>query len=417
MAEYGPLDAIRDQVRWVRRRRNVLAVQLALYPLAGAAAAIGAAVLPAALWLGPALFVLVLLLAVAGFGAAVPAALRRARRAWLSASAAALWTDRRARLEERVSTALAVGDRRSDALARLLVADAAARARLLRPERLVPRVVPWTAAAQAAGGLGLLAAVALLVPAPGHAPLVFMAEPSPRDPTRPAAPSPQAGRPLPASAGAARRMGPTPEVGGGGSREPLPAEGIFGMAAGLQQWLRETLHRRDDALAARSTRRAEPALRAARRDPGVPRREGVAEAGDPNTGRLEPSPDDGATDPGAARTVRPHPAHGAAAGTAGPGAGTGTDPQLYGPARRIDGRAGGRFELAVAARVYARPGDGPEAGEDDPTADEADTAPALAPSQRADTPTHRLIVPPSWHAVVRRLFAHDTDARHGDETP
>lgn len=416
MAEYGPLDAIRDQVRWIRRRRNLLALQRGIYPIVGTAAALGSVVLFALLRAGPAIFALSLLLAAAGLAAAIPPALRRGRRTWLSASVAPLWADRHAGLAERISTALAVGPRRGDAFARLLVADTAARVRLLRPERLVPRVVPWPEFAGAAGGLGLLAAVAFFVPAPVPPPIVFVAGSSQNEPVRPTAAAPRAGRPLAAEPGAARRAAPEPQAGRTGPRERLPAAGILGVATAVQRWLREALRRAGDTALARWSVPAKPPTGPGRAGPEGAATDPLTATTLPDPEQLGPSAPESGVDARVIGSTGPTAEHGTAGATGGPGAGSGTDPQLYGPSRRIDGRGGGRFELAIAARVFARPGGGQDSAKEEPVP-EPEAAPAPAGAQRADTPPHRLIVPPSWRPVVRRLFAHETAVQPADEAP
>jgi len=94
-------------------------------------------------------------------------------------------------------------------------------------------------------------------------------------------------------------------------------------------------------------------------------------------------------------------------GGGGAGAGSDTDPSLYGEAHDGPGRAGDRFELAIAARVRTRRGAAMDRWTTAPDP-EADRQPALAGHQRTEQPGHRMAIPASFAPLVRRLYGHAT---------
>src|SRR5262249_46107607 len=96
-------------------------------------------------------------------------------------------------------------------------------------------------------------------------------------------------------------------------------------------------------------------------------------------------------------------------GAAAPGAGSDTDPSLYGKPDDDLAPSSDRFELAIAARGRTRPG---TAGGQWANAPDADPGrrPALAPGRRAEQAGHRMDVPASFVPIVRRLFAHTDPA-------
>src|SRR5262249_50203440 len=90
------------------------------------------------------------------------------------------------------------------------------------------------------------------------------------------------------------------------------------------------------------------------------------------------------------------------AGAGRSGAGTGTDPELFGRPHD-DGTAGtGHFQLAIAARVRTRPG-GPLDPSGDTPGTEPDGNPTLVRAQRPEEPAHHMAVPAAWQPLVGRL--------------
>ena len=91
------------------------------------------------------------------------------------------------------------------------------------------------------------------------------------------------------------------------------------------------------------------------------------------------------------------------------GAGTGTDPDLFGPATMPEPIGEGRFALGLAARVRTvETGPRPPSGEAPDAA--RDVRPTLATRQRPDAPAHRATVPAAYAPIVREAFAHRTSA-------
>ena len=99
-------------------------------------------------------------------------------------------------------------------------------------------------------------------------------------------------------------------------------------------------------------------------------------------------------------------------GGPGEGAGTDTDPTLYGKPddEPVTGRD--RFELGIAARVRTRRGSDMGSWSEAPAAD-GDRHPVLASQHRAEQPGHRMPVPPAFAPLVSRLYAH-TQPGEGD---
>ena len=123
----------------------------------------------------------------------------------------------------------------------------------------------------------------------------------------------------------------------------------------------------------------------------------------PPRSQLEAAGDDDA------QTAAPSPEHAgeraAGDGAGASGAGTGTDPALYGPAREQDQAPTDHFELGIAARVRTRHvAPNPPTGDTPPAA--PDEHPTLGPRQRTEVAVRRMIVPPAYEPVVRQMFAH-----------
>jgi hypothetical protein len=122
----------------------------------------------------------------------------------------------------------------------------------------------------------------------------------------------------------------------------------------------------------------------------------------PPPSQLEAAGDDGAE--AAAQTPENAAARAGADGGGASGAGSGTDPTLYGAAREPDEGTSGHFELGITARVRTRRAAvNPPTGDTPPAA--PDEHPALGPRQRTEVAVRRMIVPPAYEPVVRRMFA------------
>jgi hypothetical protein len=131
------------------------------------------------------------------------------------------------------------------------------------------------------------------------------------------------------------------------------------------------------------------------------------------TGDMAAAPGDGGerSEPGEG-PVRPQAVAADGADTAergaASGAGTNTDPNLFGSPSNATG-VGSRFELALGARVHGpRPGGHRPAGEPPPPT--PDARPTLASRSRAQAAQQRMPIPPAYEAIVRELFAHRTAA-------
>ena len=171
----------------------------------------------------------------------------------------------------------------------------------------------------------------------------------------------------------------------------------------MQEWLQDTLGadehwQTDDGEIPPSGARQDNA-RTARQNRDAMARP-VTDGRAANGGREVPGADGPATPrPGSGDDTTPD--HGGAA----PGAGSDTDPTLYGDPHDDLTAHGDRFELAIAARVRTRPGSAEARWTDTPGAD-ASRHPALASGQRREQAGHRMTVPPTFAPIVRRLFAH-----------
>src|SRR6185503_19287833 len=116
----------------------------------------------------------------------------------------------------------------------------------------------------------------------------------------------------------------------------------------------------------------------------------------------------------AAPSLDPEAGSDALAAGAASGAGTGSDPDLFGPATTSDVVDEGRFALGLAARVRTV-----QSGPRPPSGDVPDAArdehPTLALRQRPDAPAHRVSVPPAYATIVRHAFTHRVT--EGDRHP
>lgn len=417
---------VRTQVHAVQRRANLRALQHAAFLGVALLAALAALLIPLALLAGPAPFAL-------GLGAAAVAALagcgilvRRARRRWLSASGTARWIDRTVGLADRIESVLTVRPAAGPLLP-VLRAQAAASMRRWTPRRMVPR--PIAAGPLAAAG----AAVATLL-------LAFAVAPR----LQPAVPDVVAERSVDGAGMALPGVRPArvvPARGGGGSTEGRTEPGTDGataaggegvrfsaverLAASLQSRLRDRLlgegWRRRAAAAAPGA----GSDRAGARPPASPGGTGAATTwtqarASVDADRRAPSspPDaepgtwvDAARDPAAGRaeTDTP-PAASGGAGSPGRGAGSGTDPALYGRPSETVHAAADPFALGITARVRAA-GVGPRPPVGDAPAADADARPGLGGAQRRELPVRRLDVPADLEPLVQALFAHRQEVR------
>jgi len=193
--------------------------------------------------------------------------------------------------------------------------------------------------------------------------------------------------------------------GSGGKRSETGNEDST--LATLQEWLQDTLgaeeHWQTDDGEVPPSGSRQDTTRSARQNPD-PRRDPmsrpVADGRAANGGRELPGADGPAT---------PRPGNGddrtSDQGGAAPGAGSDTDPNLYGDPHDDVTAHGDRFELAIAARVRTRPGSAEARWTDTPGADPS-RRPTLAAGQRPEQAGHRMTVPPTFAPIVRRLFAH-----------
>ena len=401
------VDGIRRQVRRVRRRWNVYAVQRAAYGLIAAVAIAAALAVLTALVASPRWFVAALMAVTAGLVAASARLVGDARRSWIARARAAAWVDRRAALDGRLATLVDLDERAPRFFRPLLVTSNVERLSRWTPERLVPSPLPTIALGSAVGALALLALAIATAPLLEPPPLTTI-------------PGGGSGSGSPIEGGLAslfrRVLAATTAATPEGRDAGAPANAAAGatgatsgestsladLPAAIQASIRRRLWgerwaRVGDTAAGDARARAGAAGEQMQRQA----RQSNTRYGDDAVHRAAP-----ATDPGAGSDAI---AAGAAAG-----AGTGSDPDLFGPATTSDVVDEGRFALGLAARVRTvqsgpRPpsGDVPDAGRDE--------HPTLAVRQRPDAPAHRVSVPPAYAAIVRDAFAHP--AIQGDHHP
>jgi hypothetical protein len=398
------LEPIQRQLRRVRWRHNGSELQRAVFVVGAGAAGVGAALIGLALRAPPVPFVVgggVLLLAWLALGAAT---VWRVRRRWVRARRTAAWVDRRAGLRGRLVTLLELARQQPvapHAFGPLLVERNARGLAEWTPARVVPTAVPRTALAALLAAVAALVAVLLLAPQlrPPSPRLVYLrgaGDDWPRgvdgldgsSAQLVVAPAPGAD-PTAAEREAERATGDAPE-----------AASIVVEARSLQQRIRDGVWGKGwddgDAAAGGGERAASDRKRDARR-----------RAGDGSTGGAA-GPDDAAAAPRAAGSRTATRAGGAGDGASG--AGTHTDPNLYGIPAILPHTSEAAFQLALAARVRAehaepRPPEGPA-----PPAG-PDLRPALAGRQRNEAAVHRMPVPSRYEPLVRALFAHRADER------
>jgi hypothetical protein len=397
-------DAILRQVARVRRRRNVHTIAGAVCALIAVAAGVLVALVTFALVAGSRPFAIAcaILSAVLLFATGWLAV--RAARNWLTPRRAARWIDRRAGLEGRLATLLELRPRAADAFfLPLLEEENRRRASQWEPQRIVPEPVPRGMLAAAVVALTALAIVVVVAPRLAPVPRTVDADEA-------------------AVHAAATRSGDLPaRAGRGGTEvatelgEPPDRQEATSVASALQRRIRQGLWGDEPAPPprpprGRSTPRTEPEGVArenswqAAKGGAPPRYRRMRRQEDmPPPAQIEAAADDGAE-------TAPRPPENAAGrsgadGGGASGAGTGTDPDLYGVARDQEGTPRDRFELGIAARVRTRRAAArPPTGDTPPAA--PDEHPVLGPRQRTEVAVRRMIVPPAYEPVVRKIYAH-----------
>ncbi len=423
----APVRTVRRQVCLVRRRSNLREVQHAAFLSVGLLAMLASVTIPLAVRAGPGVFAAGVSVAMVTVAVGCGLFARRARRRWLTVVGAARWVDRTAGLQDRIESALTARAPGSSLLP-VLQGQAVASMPRWTPRRMVPRPIaagPLLAAGLAIAGLGLMLAVA------------------PRlQPTLPEVATDGtvegAGIALPSIAPtrvvAGRQRGGTtdgrPELDAGGvaaaSGEGVRISAVERFAAALQSRMRDRLLGEGWRRAAAATSPARASDRGGAHPSTAPR--GTGDAATWTQARLPVNADGGGS------PSRPDPARGtwveaeqrdAAAGPApedvppaapggpgspGHGAGTGTDPNLYGRPSETVHAAADPFALGITARVRAA-GVGPRPPMGDAPAAEADARPGLGGTQRHELPVRRLDVPADLEPLVRTLFAHREEGR------
>jgi hypothetical protein len=398
-----PTQAILEQVRAVRRRNNGHLLQQAAARWLLVTALAAALVVVAALRGGRLVFGCVLLLgASAAIGATVVVA-RQIRAHWLRARDAAARIDRARELRGRLASVVELQNRASGGFFELLAEQNVDALPGWRPEDMVPRLVSSPTLAAACAAVAALVLVIVFAPwlrpppprvLVGDRPMDFVASNESRA---------GADR-LVVSPGTEHHPAATAPDSGGKRSETESEDSTL---ATWQEWLQDTLGahehwQTDDGEVPPSGSRQDTTRNALQnRDPNRdPSARPVADGRAANAGRELPGADGPATPrPGDGDDGTPD--HGGAA----PGAGSETDPNLYGDPHDDVTAHGDRFELAIAARVRMRPGSAEAHWTDTPGADPS-RRPALAVGQRPEQAAHRMIVPPTFAPIVRRLFAH-----------
>jgi hypothetical protein len=432
-------DTIARQLHRVRRRRNLVELQRALYVLIAIGAAAAALLVVLALATSARLFAVAAWSVSATVLASTALVVWETRRRWLGGGRAAAWIDRRCALGGRLRTLVEVEGRAERGAAfflPLLVEENVGRLASWRPERVVPRRVPRSALAAALAGVGLLlVAIAL---APGL---------RPRVPQIIYSDQPVAGEEMDAADGVPDRVivapAETRDRRRGAAETPVagadPGADDDSALARLSQALQEQIRRELWGAAWERMREAAARLeertderRAARAGRGAPA-DGDGEPGEPWDEARTPrelgrrSTASGATsgrgfqrrdggqdgEPEAAADEEGGREPGGDERAAG--AGNDTDPEhLFGRASGRGETGSERFELGITAPVRAR-GGAPKraAGDAPPTA--PDARPELGAGQREDGAVRRMPVPAGYEPIVREVFAHR--APPGDASP
>jgi len=383
----------------VRRRSNGHLLQQAAARWLLVTALAAALVLVAALRGGRLVFGSVLLL---GAGAAIAVTVlvaRQVRARWLRARGAAARIDRMRELRGRLASVVELEGRAGGGFFELLAEQNVDALPRWRPEDVVPRLVSAPTLAAACAAVAALALVIVFAPWLRPPPARVLVGDRPMDFV--AGDESRTGADRLLVAPGTEHQPPAGAPGSGRMRSETEAEDST--LATLQEWLQDTLgadeHWQTDDGEAPPSGSRQDTTGSVRQDRD-PKARPVADARAANGGREVPGADGPATPrPGSGDDTTPD--HGGAA----PGAGSDTDPTLYGDPHDDLTAHGDRFELAIAARVRTRPGSAEAHWTDAPGADPS-RRPALAAGRRPEQAGHRMTVPPTFAPIVRRLFAH-----------
>jgi len=416
------IEVLRRQMRAVRRRWNLLALQRVLYLLIATAATGAAFVVLLALRARASVFVVASWSIAGGVLAAASWVVRDGARRWLPTARAPAWIDARAGLRGRVATLAELGAGARTFFGPLLVEQNARRAEDWRPHRLLPDAVPLAPLLAALLATSVFFALLVFAPRLAPAPAAIVVSDAPVGPLAAVdADDVEPARVVVARAAAEERTDSDPARLG---REGESVEGepvLEHVASRLPRSLRDRIRDRLWGPAARATGTAVEMDRS-RRDRSTARPSGTRARDSDDDARWQvarrPPPPDATTaragGPGARGDGSPRgddPSRsGSGTGNGGSGAGTATDPNLFGAASAAEnGHA--TFDLPLAARVHAL-GSGPRPPSGDAPPAAPDAAPALAARPRRDAPVLRMTVPAAYEGLVRQVFAH-----HGTESP
>jgi hypothetical protein len=404
VSEPGPTQAVRRQVGAVRRRSNLHVVQHAIALWIAIAAAVVTIVVLSALRGGHVLFALVVLAGLLALCVTTALLVRHVRARWLPARDAPAHIDRARGLRGRVASVLeldALEGRERSPLFALLVRQNVDALPSWRAEEMVPDVVPIRAFASAIAALCALAMVAVMAPTlrpppprviVGDRPMDFVATGRSHEGADRLLVAPGTERPGAHGAESERSADGRDDEAGGA---------LAGASATLQDWLQQALGA-EERWEAGEPVPTNPDQKGAH-GPQAEHRPATTAAVDDRaspTGERKP-----AEETGPAARASGESATEPRGGGPGAGAGTDSDPTLYGEPDREPVTGRDRFELGIAARVRTRRGADMGTWSDAPTAD-GDRHPVLAGQQRSEQQGHRMPVPPSFAPLVRRLYAH-----------
>ena len=412
----GLIETLSRRIARVRWARNRLELQRVAYLVLAAAAGAGTILLLAALFGSTHLFAVAAWSTLAALAVTAVLLARELRRGWLDTARAVVWIERQAGLGGRLRSLVELETRgvppRAAFLLPLLAAENVRALARWEPRRLVARRVPRGALALALGSVAVLLAALTLTPV-----------------LYPRVPDVAAPRPGTRWSAAREVLDPwrartfaAPDATDPGAGDDAAPSALAGLPASAQERIRERVwgdawRRVRDALARAA--RAERELARAER-PGDDEAPGAAD--DPwqlaerpadrelpaGGGARSPRGDAGEerAEPAARGAITPTEEQGAAGPETAPGAGSGSDPDLYGPATPADDLArGGRFELALVTRMRMTPGGrGGRAATDAAPADGG--ASPLAASARSEELAHEMTVPRAYEPIVRQVFAH-----------
>ncbi len=425
----GAVDVVQRQVRRVRRRKNFYELQRAFYLTIAAAAGAATILLPIALLASTDVFTVAVWSAAAILTGLALVVVGSTRRRWLPRPATLAWVEDHGALGGRVRTLLELAARpgaKPGFFHGLLVEQIGRDLGGWTPRRLVPRAIPRGALAVAAGAALVLALVLRLAslalpsaptiafgdgPLPGGAPTA-------REERR----EPAAGERIVVAPGVPESRGPAAPAAG--EDEANDESKLTQLSSALQESVRRQVwgkawERVRDALARAATpRESDRGMPASETDEEIDGETGddweVARAPSgelvrrrqPGVGRQPEHGDDAGqqdqgTPPESSPTDAQRPSE---SGDGGAGAGHGVAPDLFGGAP-VDRDGDASFELSLAARMRNDAGRDTSASGPPPEA-APDARPVLASDQRREAAAHRMMVPASYEAVVREVFAH-----------